>query len=129
MIIPLLKGKSNIPTYEGIDGKKHYKPWSERNKANSARKQEAQSVYNTPMWKEMRKAVTLRDNGLCQRCLKEFDKVTPSTQVHHIIPILSRDGDERLKIAFDYNNVVCLCDKCHYIVHKYPKDNRRWINK
>lgn len=130
MIIPLLK--KDRPTnkgYVGSDGKKHYKKWSDRNKANSARKQESQDIYNTSQWHQLRNAAMLRDNGLCQRCLREFGRVEPAKQVHHIKPFLDYQGEERLTAAYDIDNTICLCDKCHWIVHTYPKQNKRYIVK
>ena len=41
-------------------------------------------------WRSVREQALRRDNYLCQRCLAE-ERVTPSTEVDHVIPI-SRGG-------------------------------------
>lgn len=57
-------------------------------------------------WEKFRKRF-LRENPLCEDCLKERT-LTPATDVHHIIKL--RDAPER---KFDKNNLMALCHKCH----------------
>ena len=44
---------------------------------------------------------------LCQDCLKH-GKVTPSSEVHHVVPI---SEDESLRLT--WTNLVALCNTCH----------------
>lgn len=56
-------------------------------------------------WQRIRKAVIVRDMGLCQPCLRE-GKVTPFTEVDHIKP--KSDGG-----TDDHDNLQCICSPCH----------------
>lgn len=74
-------------------------------------------VYNTKRWKETRKMYIMK-NPLCKICLEKgiFKSVD---EVHHITP-LSSTSDEKMKIrlGFDYNNLMGLCTECHIDIHK-----------
>jgi 5-methylcytosine-specific restriction protein A len=48
---------------------------------------------------------------LCEDCLKE-GKVTPSSEVHHIVPI---SDDPSLRLT--WTNLVALCNNCHNVRH------------
>ena len=50
---------------------------------------------------------------LCQDC-EDHGRVTPCTEVHHIVPILQ---DKSKK--YDWNNLVALCKFCHNYRHKH----------
>ena len=79
------------------------------------------------MWRRLRKA-RLIEHPLCERCL-EKDIITPATEVHHVIPI-SQAGSklEAMDIAFDSNNLMSLCRKCHEEIH--ANDHReQWKQK
>lgn len=52
------------------------------------------------------------DNPLCYDCLSQ-GRTTPSTQVHHIVPVTS-NADLRL----DAGNLVPLCGECHEARHR-----------
>ena len=64
------------------------------------------SFYNTTKWKELR-LLKLQMNPLCEHCLRE-NKITPATEVDHIIPI-----QQRPDLALDINNLQSLCKPCH----------------
>ena len=72
-----------------------------------------QSVYNTPQWKRLRKA-KIKANPLCEECEKK-GMTTIAREVHHIVPfdINGIDND----IAYDYDNLICLCVDCHKEAH------------
>jgi 5-methylcytosine-specific restriction endonuclease McrA len=55
-------------------------------------------------WRDIRRKVLRRDDGLCQACLER-----PATQVHHLT--YGRLGREA---AFD---LVSICDRCHADLH------------
>jgi 5-methylcytosine-specific restriction protein A len=48
---------------------------------------------------------------LCEDCLKE-GKVTPSSEVHHVIPI-----SEQPSLRLTWTNLVALCNTCHSVRH------------
>ncbi len=83
--------------------------WAERHKAARAeRDREFWEWYDaylaSPSWHEKRKAVLVRDKGVCQGCL-----VARATVVHHTT--YARVGRELLI------DLVSLCDTCHGIAH------------
>ena len=56
-------------------------------------------------------------NPLCEECEKR-DRITPVDDVHHIVSFMSTDDPlERLRLAFDFDNLMSLCDECHAKKH------------
>ena len=77
-----------------------------------------QDIYNSREWKELRIAKLRSTDGLCEECLKE-GIVTIARPVHHIIPIeTARTKEEMRRLAFDWNNLMSLCQSCHNRIHK-----------
>lgn len=56
-------------------------------------------------WQRKRSYVMARDDGLCQVCLRD-GRVTPATQVDHIIPLAEGGTD-------DVGNLQAICASCH----------------
>lgn len=74
------------------------------------------TVYNTTMWKNLRKS-KMMIHPICERCLKNL-----ATEVHHITPISTADTTEdMMKLGFDSSNLICLCSDCHKQVHRELK--------
>lgn len=69
-------------------------------------------------WQKVRKQALERDNHLCVECLKH-DRITPATDVDHIVPFEGLDDPLRL----DLDNLQSLCRSCHNI--KTPAQQRR----
>jgi len=63
--------------------------------------------YGTKDWKITRKMV-LDNEPLCRHCRK-VGKLTPATEVDHIVPLISVGS----KGATDPANLQPLCKKCH----------------
>lgn len=63
--------------------------------------------YKTGEWVRVRMQALIRDNGLCQHCLKE-GRITPADMVHHIVPIKT---NWQLRLAL--SNLISLCNRCH----------------
>jgi 5-methylcytosine-specific restriction protein A len=57
------------------------------------------------LWKQTRKYILTRDNGLCIPCQKR-GKFTPATEVDHIIPKAKGGSD-------DHDNLQSICTQCH----------------
>lgn len=76
-------------------------------------------LYNSKWWKDARKR-KLQETPLCEECLKK-DKITPATEVHHIIPFL-RMGAAWELYAYNYYNLESLCEKCHIEKHQKLKN-------
>lgn len=83
---------------------------------------ERQAFYASPEWKRVERLVKKRDKHTCQRCGKvktrgegqQFD-------VHHIVSFAC----VKLRAAID--NLVYLCESCHYWVHGPENTERRFI--
>lgn len=55
----------------------------------------------------------MANNPLCEDCL-ENNIITPAVEIHHIISFMSgATHTAKLKFAYDYNNLISLCAKCH----------------
>lgn len=91
-----------------------FKP--KRRKDDSPKRKERMVIYNSVRWRALRLA-KLRDNPLCEMC--ERNGVTRmADDVHHIQSFMSTDDpDARRTLAFDYDNLMSLCDECHSKVH------------
>ena len=75
------------------------------------------AIYNSREWRELR-VQKLRANPLCEVCQAE-GYVTPAHAVHHRHPIEdSTSLDEMRRWAFDWANLVSVCDVCHARIHK-----------
>ena len=68
------------------------------------RDKQSTSFYKSREWKQTRQLVLMRDNHLCQSCLKQ-DRVVPAVMVHHIVE-LKQDWNKRL----DLNNLESICN-------------------
>ncbi|MCD3219451.1 HNH endonuclease [Mammaliicoccus sciuri] len=76
--------------------------------------------YNSKVWKQTRKSIMLRDDGLCQYCLAE-GIISKAEVVDHFIPMRD-DFDKR----FDVDNLVASCIRHNTLKEK---DEQRLRNK
>jgi 5-methylcytosine-specific restriction protein A len=67
--------------------------------------------YKSAKWRKCRELVLVRDNYLCQPCLKN-SKLTPANTVHHIISL-----EEAPELALDPDNLESICPSCHNKEH------------
>lgn len=73
-------------------------------------------IYNSERWRRLR-AWKFACNPLCEMCLKE-DKTVPAEDIHHIISFMSADDlQQRLYLAYDFDNLTSLCKQCHQKLH------------
>lgn len=82
------------------------------------RDQQAAAFYKSVPWRRVREQALMRDHGLCQDCL-ECKRITPATEVDHIVPIKVR-WDLRLHL----DNLQALCHRCH--MRKTAEDKKRY---
>lgn len=84
------------------------------------RRKERMAIYNTSRWRRLREA-KLRDNPLCEIC--EARGITKmADDVHHVQSFMSTDNPEaRRALAFDYDNLMSVCDECHSAIHRRGK--------
>ncbi|WP_428909479.1 HNH endonuclease [Niallia sp. Krafla_26] len=71
------------------------------------RNKKSDSFYHSAAWKKARDLVKIRDNGLCQECIRN-KRIAVGTEVDHIIPI-KQDWNKRLELG----NLQLLCKACH----------------
>ncbi len=82
------------------------------------------ALINTARWRRCRTAV-LSHEPLCRRCQKH-GRITPATEVHHIVPLESvPDPARRAALAYDLHNLMPLCHDCHTAVHREMSKPKR----
>lgn len=77
---------------------------------------QASELYNTDLWHRTRRSY-LMSNPECEVCA-ELGRITLATDVHHIDHL--SDAENKLDMmdrAFDSNNLMALCHKCHMKYH------------
>lgn len=73
-------------------------------------------LYNTAKWQKLRNSY-LMYNPLCEKCLEKGLTVA-AKEIHHVIPISKgKDELEMKELAFNPNNLMSLCEKCHHEIH------------
>lgn len=85
---------------------------------------ERQTFYRSSEWKTAVRAVWYRDKATCQRCgLKRNDvqQYKGKFHVHHIVTF----SNENLRAYPE--NLVLLCNDCHYFVHSSENTNREFL--
>lgn len=83
----------------------------------------SQTIYNKQQWKKLRNSY-IAEHPLCEECMKK-GKITPAEEVHHKIPFLSGSTyQEQINLAYDYNNLMSVCSKCHADLHKELNSQR-----
>lgn len=72
--------------------------------------------YNSKAWRLTRCAYIL-NHPLCAIC-DSRGRITPTTDIHHIIPWDSGETiDEKWDLLLDENNLLPVCEPCHYALH------------
>jgi 5-methylcytosine-specific restriction protein A len=71
------------------------------------RDQKTREFYHSKEWQRVRQAALIRDNYLCQKCLKE-KRITSAEVVDHIIPV-----KVEWSLRLSLNNLQSLCNACH----------------
>jgi|WetSurMetagenome_2_1015567.scaffolds.fasta_scaffold323350_3 5-methylcytosine-specific restriction endonuclease McrA len=90
------------------------------------------SLINTSKWRKLR-LVKLHEQPLCERC-EELGKVTPATEVHHVIPVETAHNDKEMEgLAYNINNLMSVCHSCHKAIHQellsHTKENIKKANE
>lgn len=86
---------------------------------NKRRDKIKDSFYRSKSWIKLRDYIRVRDKGLCLMCL-DSDEINEMRVVHHIEPY--EDSEE---LRLDENNLICLCQRCHELVHEEYKANKK----
>ena len=85
---------------------------------------ERQAVYGSPEWKAAVKAVWKRDNATCQRCglhRSQARKEDVDFDIHHIVSFAVAE------LRCNPDNLVLLCEPCHYWVHSSENVNKEFL--
>ncbi|WP_031405286.1 HNH endonuclease [Geobacillus vulcani] len=82
------------------------------------RDQKAREFYHSKEWQRVRQVALVRDNYLCQHCLRN-NRITSAEVVDHVIPIRV-DWSLRLSLG----NLQSLCNACHN--KKTAEDKQRY---
>lgn len=104
-------------------------------KPNIFKKTERQEIYQSTLWKKMRRE-KLRSSPLCEVCLIE-DRIKGAEHVHHLRSFMGiSDKVERDAVAYDPENLMTVCEVCHGRLHGgdlkgcfSEKDIRERLNK
>ncbi|WP_297439080.1 HNH endonuclease [uncultured Clostridium sp.] len=74
-----------------------------------------QKFYKTQNWVFTRDVVKARDKGICRLCDSK-GKLSFVNNVHHI-----EELKDTWELRTSMSNLICLCDRCHFYVHKKYK--------
>lgn len=91
-------------------------------------------LINTQRWRNLRlKKLQAQPLCECDEC-KANGKITPATEVHHIVPVESVTTIEQMEaLMFDYNNLMSVSHECHARIHKemfsHSKENVKKANQ
>ncbi|NLI35650.1 MAG: HNH endonuclease [Bacteroidales bacterium] len=93
-----------------------YKPKRRQERTGDNYYQERRKIYNSERWQRLR-TWKLANNPLCEMCLKK-GIITPTEDIHHIVSFMTTtDRLERYRLAYDMDNLMSLCKRCHQELH------------
>lgn len=75
-----------------------------------------QEIYNTDLWRRLRDMKRM-NFPLCEVCNME-GKITPVSDIHHLISFTHKEESEKLRLAYDYDNLISVCKPCHIRLHQ-----------
>jgi 5-methylcytosine-specific restriction protein A len=76
-------------------------------KLEGNRREERQAIYNTTRWHKLRKEI-LMQHPICEICNKNL-----AEHVHHVFSFMEFEGQTRINVAYDSNNLMSVCEECH----------------
>lgn len=86
---------------------------SQRHYDRHKRDKESVKFYKSKAWRSCRDLALIRDDFLCQSCLKR-ERITPAEMVHHI-----KEFKDHPELALVLENLVSLCLSCHNKEHPH----------
>lgn len=85
-------------------------------------------LINSTAWRQLRHDMLVL-HPLCQMCEAE-GRERFATEVHHVKPIESiDDATVQQYLAYDRNNLLCLCHDCHVLAHRRLMSHAGQYNK
>lgn len=74
------------------------------------------AVYNRTLWRDLRDWKRRKD-PLCEVC-RMRGRITPGSDIHHLETFTGAgDEAERDRLAYDPENLLTVCDRCHRELH------------
>lgn len=73
-----------------------------------------QQAYQNTAWRKLRDTY-MHNHPICEECLNK-GKVTPATDIHHMISPFQH-GEVNYTLLLDYDNLMALCKECHATLH------------
>lgn len=93
-----------------------------------AKDRDYRRMIHTSRWLKLRRD-KITQCPLCERC-KEEGRITPATEVHHIVPVESGVSlREKERLMFDPHNLRALCHDCHARTHMEMKSKGKEARK
>lgn len=86
---------------------------------------------NSSRWRNVVRPAKIKQNRLCEECLKmNPPRYTPTQCVHHITEVESARTDaEAWELATSFNNLVSLCFDCHHKIHAEKRSHSKEAHK
>ena len=97
--------------------KRTYKEKRPKKELGYKKSKDWDEFYQSHKWKTLR-TWYMREHPLCENCLAYLIS-TPAIDCHHKIPFRTgKTKDDKWKLFSDPNNLMALCESCHYKIHK-----------
>ncbi|MBF0577728.1 HNH endonuclease signature motif containing protein [Dysgonomonas sp. GY617] len=76
-------------------------------------------LINTTRWRQLRlKKLQAQPLCECDECTAN-EKITPATEVHHIVPVESVNNIEQMEtLMFAFKNLMSVSHECHVKIHQ-----------
>lgn len=92
------------------------RPKKKDNRPRDFRRKERDEIYNTSLWMKLRRWQR-SVHPLCQICEAE-GKTVAGQHVHHVVSFMTADDPvERDALAYDPENLLTVCGRCHHRLH------------
>lgn len=75
-----------------------------------------QALYTSYEWRQFRRDIIIRDEG-CDLALPGYELFAGDIVIHHINPITPGQVEARDPMIFSRDNVVCVSDRTHRLIH------------
>ena len=75
-------------------------------------KEWAKPFYASTAWKKCRLSYINSVNGLCERCLSKYNKITPGYICHHKI-LLTPININNPEVTLNHEHLEYVCKPCH----------------
>lgn len=119
----IAKAQGRVPFDPKVGPRNRGKKGPETNNWKGGATPERQAFYHSAEWVSAAKQVRKRDNMQCQHCGLTWSGSGMQFDIHHIVPFPYKP----LRAAVD--NLVLLCEKCHYWIHSNENTEKKFIKE